>query len=156
MYSSDYFAINKTKCNPRLKLILRRQKLHLKMQDKYSTDWPNNRHICHGRALLNPAVRVIMLPHLPNPYQFIPTISRSASLISHPARENKWFNLLRSKPTCRHDIPGFLNEFWWRANGAAFSSRLQGPSRESIYLCTVWFMTLSVSEVRKAPHLVDL
>lgn len=138
LYLRDYFAINKTKFNPRLKLIIRRQQLHLKMHDKYSTDWPNDRHIYHGRALLNPAVRVAMLSHLPSPYQFIATISRSASLIFHAARANKWLNPVQSKLTCRHDIPGFLNESsWWRAKGAAFSSRLQVPSRENIYLCTV-------------------
>jgi len=138
VYLCNYFVINKTKFNPRLKLIIRLQQLHLKMQDKYSIDWPNDRHICHGRALLNPAVRVVMLSHLPNPYQFIPTISRSASLISHAARANKWLNPVQSMLTCRHDIPGFLKESsWWRANGTAFYSRLQVPNRENIYLCTV-------------------
>jgi hypothetical protein len=38
LYLSDYFALNKMKFSPCLKLVLRRHQLHLKMQDKYSTD----------------------------------------------------------------------------------------------------------------------
>lgn len=154
LYLSDYFAVNKTKFN--LKLILRRQQLHLKC--KTST------------PLTDPMTDIFVMAEHCWTQQCVSSCYRTSPVRTSSSQQSAgrqaWFLMLQEQInglTCCdpswHIATTFL-DFWTSPPDDVPMGR-RSPvvckgRAEKVFTCALFSLTLSVSEVRKATHLVDL